>query len=124
MKQKITDITKQVFDSILKVSAGTSGKFKLIVMAKFEDEVKPILIIGNAHSDIEDGHSITIVNPEQSLTSELIPGCSYPKDLLKKIVQGRCDAMVELFTETYKTEPPTELSSYFAKNPQPARFTV
>ena len=92
---RVKEIAESVFRSVLKVSADSQGTFRLIISAKIDNEEKPLLILGNAHGEIEDGHCIAILNPDEDILSDerVIAGSSYAGDTLKNLVQGRCDLM-------------------------------
>ena len=124
MKEKVKEIAVSLFKSVLKISSDQHGTFRLIVTAKIQDEDKPLLILGNAHSEIEDGHCIAILNPDKSILNKVVAGCSYPADSLKEIVGGKCDLTVDLWIDAYKTNGVSEISSYKARNPKPAQFKV
>jgi len=55
---------------------------------------------------------------------QVIAGCSYPNDILKEIVSGNCDAMLELWIDAYKKDGVIELSRYKARKPKPAKFSI
>ena len=124
MKKKIKEVSIHLFNSVLTISANQHGTFRLLVTIQIDDQSKPLFIVGNAHSEIEDGHCIAVLNPEKSLMNEVIAGCAYTGSSLKGIVQGKCDAMVELWIDAYKTDGVGEISSYTSRAPQNARFEV
>ena len=124
MKEKIKEVSTQLFNSVLKISANHQGTFRLVVTLQIDDQSKPLLVVGNAHSEVEDGHCIAVLNPEESLMNEVIAGCAYMGGSLKGIVQGKCDAMVELWIDAYKTDGISEISSYTSREPKDARFKV
>jgi len=83
--------------------AGNGSKFKgMFTMRVGEDEV-PVLILGNAHFPIEDGDAIAVLNPDPDLQEKLHAGTAYLGGLLKEIVSGKCDAMVHVWLDAYKT---------------------
>ncbi len=85
---------------------------------------KPLLVVGNAHGQVEDGHVIAILNPAEELavSSKVAAGTAYPTGFLKEVVSGRCDAMVELWIDAYKENKVSRIESYVSRSPQPAPF--
>lgn len=124
MHEELKKTAVSVFDSVLKASAAHGGTFRLLITAKVGETEKPLLLIGNAHSDVEDGHVISILNPDESLLAEVDAGCAYSSDRLKEIVGGKCDAMLELWIDAYKKEGVSELSRYKAREPKAAKFSI
>ena len=83
--------------------AGNNGKFKgMFTMRHGEAEI-PVLILGNAHQPQEDGGAIAVLNPAAGLYEHLQPGSAYTGGLLKEIVSGKCDAMVHVWLDAYKS---------------------
>ncbi|MGE0086574.1 MAG: hypothetical protein AB7S75_19375 [Desulfococcaceae bacterium] len=82
------------------------------------------LIVGNAHREVEDGHCIAIINPDESLLTQVVAGCAYTGDTLKNIVKGKCDLMIEIWIDVYKKDGVSEISRYQSRNMEPAKFTV
>lgn len=124
MKNQVKEITVDIFNAFIKVNTNGHGIFRHLITIKVNGENKPVLIIGHANSEIGDGHCITILNPEKSLLDKVYVDCCYLGDLLKNVVRGRCDLMLELNIDTYKAIDVSEVSSYKAKVHQPARFVV
>jgi hypothetical protein len=131
MKDEVQKIAVEVFKSVLRVSggepkSGDHGLFNMMLTTRINGEVKPLLLKGNAHHEIEDGHCIAILNPDPSLSKEVKAGMAYPGDTLKKIVEGRCDYMVDLWIDAYKPDDRQvgEVSSYKSRTPSAAKFKV
>jgi hypothetical protein len=82
MHEEMKKISVSIFDSVLKVSAAHGGTFRILITAKIDGIEKPLLLVGNAHSDVEDGHIISVLNPDQNLLDQVIAGCAYPGDHL------------------------------------------
>jgi hydroxyethylthiazole kinase-like sugar kinase family protein len=123
MLDEMKKIAVNIFSNILPLSAAHHGTFRLLITAKIAGAEKPILIVGNAHSDVEDGHIIAVLNPDEDILNKIVAGCAYG-GLLKNIVSGKCDAMLDLWVDAYKTDGVSELSSYKAREPKPAKFTI
>ena len=88
------------------------------------EEVKPLLLIGNAHSKIEDGHCIAVLNPDMELVDSLVAGCGYERSTLKWEVAKRCDVALDVWIDAYKTDGVFVGTRYRSRNPQPAKFAV
>ena len=126
MFDKLTKIAVDIFKVVLISSAENGGTFRILITAKVveEEEEKPLLLVGNAHSRIEDGHVIAVFNPDQEILKSLVAGCAYAPGLLKQEVSGKCDAMIELWIDAYKTDGVSKISKYQARQPKPAKFEV
>jgi len=114
------------FRNILRASAHHNGRFRMVLTTRTGDDDKPLLIVGNAHGVVEDGHCIAIQNPDKDLADLIRPGCAYGIGGLKEIVSKRCDLALDLWIDAYK-EPEHAVSivaRYKARNPQPAKFVV
>lgn len=125
MENIIKEISVKYFTEVLKISASQNGTFRTLLTIPVEEDNKPLLILGNAHSKIEDGHCIAILNPDEDIVEnkKVIAGCSYG-NYLKEIVSGKCDLMLEIWIDAYKENGVTIISSYKSKTPKPAKFTV
>ena len=123
---QLQELAASLFLSVLKISADHQGRFRLLVTAKVNGEEKPLLIVGNAHGQVEDGHVIAILNPteELALSNKIVAGTTYTFGLLKKIVSGQCDAMVELWVDAYKDNKVRPIERYVSRSPQPPRFKI
>lgn len=124
MIQQLTDIAVGIFRPVLSVSAESGGTFRILITARVNGEEKPLLLIGNAHSRIEDGHVIAVLNPDAAIVEKLIAGCAYSASLLKSEVAGKCDGMVHLWIDAYKNDGVSEISRYKAKTPKPPKFEI
>ena len=67
MLDEIQRAVLPIFLSVMKASADHGGKFRLLITAKVNGESKPLLIFGSAHSQVEDGHLIAVLNPSKDL---------------------------------------------------------
>lgn len=123
MIEQLTKIADTVFRNLLPISAKESGIFRLLMTVDIDGAAKPLLIVGNAHSQIEDGDCIAVLNPDHDLLSELHGGVAYMAGL-KEIVSGRCDAMVHLWIEAYGSNETSVLYKYLSRSPSAAKFRV
>ena len=84
MKDRIEELATQLFKSVLQVSTTHQGTFRLVVSVLIDNDTKPLLLIGNAHSEVEDGHCIAILNPVESVMGGSSCGlCLYRKHTQK-----------------------------------------
>ena len=124
----VVETVKQVavsfFRSILPFSAAHNGTFKALLSVRVGDEVKPLLLIGNAHSKIEDGHCIAVLNPDMELVDSLVAGCGYERSTLKWEGAKRCGVALDVWIDAYKTDGVFVGTRYRSRNPQPAKFAV
>lgn len=126
MIDQLQETVTSLFLAVLKVSADHQGTFRLIVTANVDGEKKPLLVVGNAHKHVEDGHVIGVLNPVEEIvhSTKVAAGVTYSGGLLKEIVAGKCDAMVELWVDAYKNDKVARISSYISRKKQPAKFKV
>jgi hypothetical protein len=115
-----------VFLALLERSAGHGGHFRLLITSCINGQDKPLLMVGSAHAQVEDGHMIAVLNPSRALVDQGDPaaGTTYTPAHLKEIVAQQCDAMLELWIEVYKNNRVVRLSSYQCRDPQPSRFEI
>src|SRR5688572_6741997 len=99
MFEDLTRIAVDVFKIILRSSAESGGTFRVLITAKVGNEEKPLLLVGNAHGHIEDGHVIAVWNPDRTILEKVEGGVAYASGLLKELVSGNCDAMLELWID-------------------------
>lgn len=120
------EIALEIFLAILKRSPEHGGHFRVLMATSIAGEEKPLLIVGSAHKQFEDGHLIAVLNPSRTLYDSGQPtaGTTYAGDLLKETVSGECDAMVELWVDAYKEYPNkvSRLSHYQCRTPRSARM--
>ncbi|KFB73747.1 MAG: hypothetical protein AW09_000994 [Candidatus Accumulibacter phosphatis] len=110
-----------VLRSVLAASPENNGTFRLVVTTSIGDTSKPVLIVGNAHRRFEDAHGIAVLNPDQRLLDEIRPGVGYNHGILKEIVSGRCDAMVDVWLVGDNVR---QGCTYRARQKRPASFMV
>ena len=114
------------FHNILRASAHHNGRFRMVLTTRAGDTDKPLLIVGNAHGVVEDGHCIAILNPDKELADLIRPGCAYGVGGLKEIVSKRCDLALDLWIDAYKgpEHAVSVIARYKSRKPQPAKFVV
>ena len=124
IKDEVRELAVGYFKAILPISASDNGLFKGVITGKFDGTAKPVLLLGNAHSRMEDGHCIAIVNPDKELVDELTPGCGYSASILREIVAKRCDLAMDVWVDAYKKNGIYASQVYKTRTPQPAKFAV
>ena len=123
--EQIQQVAVNAFLAILPASADDDGTFRVLMTAKVNGEIKPLLLIGNAHSRVEDGHVMAVLNPDKELCDELVAGCAYSSGLLKEIAGKRCDLLLDVWVDAYmKVNPAKLMTKYQAKVATPGRFKV
>lgn len=100
------------------------GSFKGLFTLNVDGEAKPVLLVGSAHGSHEDGQVIAVLNPDSEVNEKLAPGVAYNGALLKEIVAGRCDAMVHIWIDAYKSDPFTVLEKYTARASVGPKFEI
>lgn len=123
MKHQLTTVAESLFRTILRVSAEENGIFRALLTVNLDGTPKPLLVVGSVHPRIEDGECIAVLNPTRDLSEELRGGVAYGGGI-REIVQGRCDAMVNLWIDAYGRSATSVLYSYASRAPSLARFEV
>ena len=121
--EQIKQVAVSTFLAILKNNAGDNGKFRMLLTVKVGDEIKPLLLIGTAHSRVEDGHVLAVLNPDSELCDTL-SSSGYYSSLLKEVVGKRCDAALGLWIDAYKKDDACVTGKYLSKTAKPAKFAV
>ena len=131
MHEELKRITETVFRSVLSVSAAQGGTFRLLITARVGEAEKPLLMVGNAHSEGEEGHVIAVFNPDEDLMVQVLAGIIYDSSFLipgntslKELVKGKCDAMIHLQMDTDTNNGVREISSYESRTPKAAKFKI
>lgn len=122
--EQVKQIAVNYWYSALKSAPDQNGTFKMVVSARIGDTTKPLLLVGNAHGKIEDGHCIAVLNPDEALLDRIKAGCAYMPGHLKEIFAKRCDVIVDLFIEAYKNNRVGTITTYRARDMKPAKFAV
>ncbi len=125
----IMDIIEQVkqmavgyLKGVMTIGPDDEATFRMLITATVGGEVKPLLLLGNAHRKYDDGHCIAILNPDAELVDKLGAGCGCSGANLKDMVTKRCDAMLDVWVGGGSR---TSLGCrYKAQSFQPAKFVV
>ncbi len=121
--EQLQKIAVDFFLCILPHSAGDEGIFKALITVKVGGEVKPALLIGNAHSKYEDGHCTIILNPDEDLVDNIHPSTSGVPDFRERFSK-RCDAVVSVWIDAYKKDGVSLGQKYISRTFKPAKFVV
>jgi len=94
---QLEKIAKEQLLVALQNSPVHNGRFRCLITSEIDDKPTPILMVGNAHRQFQDGHVIAVSNPSQNVMERLSAGCGYFRSHLKEIVKGECDEMVHIW---------------------------
>lgn len=122
--QHLQQLAARQFWSVLPGSPDAHGRFKAVVTTEIEGETKPLLLVGSAHRNFDDGYCIAVLNPEHALIDEIPPGCAYNDLILREQVRQRCDAAVLVLFGGGAGKDGWVTGSYTTKTPAPSRFCV
>ena len=81
------------------------GPFRCLTAIYLEGAAMPVLMVGTADGQVEDGEAIVLLNPDEDLLDRFKPGVGYHGGLLKEIVSGKCDAMLHVWLDAYSKGP-------------------
>lgn len=105
MKKRIERVALAIFENLLAcIEDRQRSRFKLLFSVKFEDEEKPLALIGFIDKEKEDGKVLALYNPDEMLVNEIHADCAYAPSHLKEIVAKKCDMMLELWISAYKPD--------------------
>lgn len=124
---KIVERVKQVAVGVLNAAifgSPENGRFKALIAFDTPDGEKPLYLAASTHGDIEDGHCMAILNPDEALMGEVKAGVGYTDSGLKEIVAGRCDVALDVWSLAYKENGVEVTMKYKARTFQPAKFRV
>lgn len=121
--ERLTDAATDIFLGALKHTAH-GGHFKGLFTLNVDDVPKPVLLVGSAHGSHEDGQVIAVLNPDREVIDRLTPGVGYHGAVLKEMVAGKCDAMVQVWIDAYKVDRFTVLEKYSARVSAGPKFDV
>jgi hypothetical protein len=123
--EQIKQVAVNTFLAILPASGDDNAAFRMLMTVKVGDEVKPLLLIGNVHGKIEDGHILAALNPDKELCERFVAGVAYTHGILKEIVAKRCDLAILFWIDAYmKVNPVKVYTKYEAKKAMPSKFVV
>lgn len=120
----IKKIAIRHFLSVLPVSAAHQAPFKTLITIDVDGEQMPLLIVGTAHSAVEDGSCIAVLNPDPQLATKLSGSWGANTRIFKEAVAKKCDMAIALWIDAYKKNGVVETARYVARESASARFSV
>jgi hypothetical protein len=120
---QLKETATRVFLGVLPVSADHSAPFKAQITIKVNGEVKPVVLIGTAHSKVEDGNVTVVLNPDPLLRDQLLREHGALMHL-KKMLSQRCDAALTIWIDAYKNNRVLKGERYLARQMMPAKYVV
>lgn len=121
---RIQQAALQFFLGVLYSSAGDQAPFKALITIDIDGERKPLLLAGTAHSRVEDGSCIAIVNPDPELIDQVYGGLGGNPGVFKEIIAKRCDFALALWIDAYMNNRVLVGARYKNRTPAPAKFAV
>lgn len=125
--EKVEKVASSLYLCALRSSANESVMFRNLIDFHVDGCKKPLLVLGHAHPSHGDGSCIAILNPDESLVSEIIPGCGYSSSILKEIVTRKCDLALSLWINTDDRRNIWRMihgTRYKRRESPPAKFTL
>ena len=114
----------QYFLGILHASAADQAPFKGLITIEIDGERKPLLLTGTAHSRVEDGSCLAILNPDRELIGQVYGGLGGNPTAFKEVIAKRCDFALALWIEAYKDNRVVVGARYRNSTSAPAKFEV
>jgi hypothetical protein len=108
--EQIKDVAAGIVKGLLASAGKVDVDFKRVISLE-AGEHKELLVVGRAHREFNDGYCIAVLNPNEALIERLNPSY-YNNALLKELVAGHCDAMVNVECTGDKT---SLVTSYTAR---------
>jgi predicted phosphodiesterase len=109
--QQMKDVASGIVKGILASTPKADVAFKRMIPLQ-EGEVREVLVLGHVHPEYNDGYCIAVLNPGAALQEQLQPAVAYSPAILKELVAGHCEAMVQVSLVGGKTR---EIGSYRAR---------
>ena len=119
--QQLQAMSAGILKSVIAAAPASDGTFRMTVTVQLGNAVKPLLIMGKAHRQYDDGRCLAILNPDKGLLSEFSPEVGYEPITVKELVAGRCDAMIYFWLVGDRVDT---MGSYRARHRRPATFVV
>jgi hypothetical protein len=117
----------KMLDALIAGAGQGRAPFRCLTAIYLDGAAMPMLMVGTADGQVEDGEAIVLLNPDEDLLDRFKPGVGYHGGLLKEIVSGKCDAMLHVWLDAYSKGPDRAkvLASYTARTPAGApKFQV
>ncbi|MBY0242149.1 MAG: hypothetical protein K2X55_22840 [Burkholderiaceae bacterium] len=94
----------RILDALIASAGEGRAPFRCLTALYLDGEAMPMLMIGTADEQVEDGEAIVLLNPEEDLLDRFKPGVGYHGGLLTEIVSGKCDTMVHVWLDAYSND--------------------
>ena len=93
--QHMADMATGMINGVLVTQGKPNVHFKTMIGFGAGDADR-VLVVGNAHREFDDGNCVAVLNPDEALAEQLKPSVGYMAPILKHLVTGHCDAMVQV----------------------------
>lgn len=110
--------------SVSLMNTGPQAPFKILISVTVDGEAKPLLLVGNVHSDYRDGFAVAVLNPDPDLLDLFQAGVGYGKWAIREFVAQRCDLALLVWIIGSDDETGSVRRCYRARSPQPAKFAI
>jgi hypothetical protein len=124
IKAHIQQVAVRFFLGILHSSAQDQAPFMALITVEIDGEHKPLLLVGTAHSRVEDGSCIAVLNPDFELVGKLTGGYGANPAIFRETLAKRCDLAIALWIDAYKKDGVGVACTYKNQTPAPAKFSV
>lgn len=91
----------RMLDALIASAGEGRAPFRCLTAIYLNGAAMPMLMVGRADGQAEDGEAIVLLNPDEDLLDRFKPGVGYHGGLLKEIVSGKCDAMLHVWLDAY-----------------------
>jgi hypothetical protein len=92
--QQMKDVASGIVNGLL-ATTKTDVVFKRTISLDAV-EGPNVLVFGSVHPEHNDGCCIAVLNPKHALLEQLQPALAYNPAMLKELVAGHCEAMVQV----------------------------
>jgi hypothetical protein len=118
--EQMKDVAAGVVNGLLASATKADVAFKRMVELQ-AGAGKDVLVLGHVHPAYNDGYCIAVLNPKQALQEQLQPAVAYSPAILKELVAGHCDGMVQVSLVGGVAQ---QVASYSARQKLPATLAM
>jgi hypothetical protein len=115
--EQMKDVASGIVKGILASASKTDVAFKRTIPHYSMN----MLVLGNVHTEYNDGYCIAVLNPKQALQEQLQPAVAYTPAILKELVAGHCDSMVQVSLVGGVAQ---QVASYSARQKAPTTLSM
>lgn len=94
-----------MLDALIASAGEGRAPFRCMTTIYLDGTPTPVLMVGTADGQVEDGEAIVLLNPDEDLLDRFKPGVGYGGGLLKETVSRKCDAMLHVWLDAYSKGP-------------------